>query len=66
MNIDSVDLHVVDLPDDGLSLELAPEGVALCTHSSASSLTTASCPISSAGSVMTAASSCSKITDLAI
>jgi hypothetical protein len=50
----NLDLHSVELPEDGLFLEQAPEGVALGTYSTASTLGTASCPVSSAGSVMTA------------
>ncbi|MEU5399951.1 thiocillin family RiPP [Streptomyces sp. NPDC005963] len=50
-----LDLHSVDLGDD-LSVEYVPEGVALATYSTTSSATTASCPISSASTVMTAAS----------
>ncbi|WP_406053749.1 thiocillin family RiPP [Streptomyces sp. NBC_01077] len=53
-----IDLHSVDLPDDGLSLETVPEGTALCTYSSTGTASTASCPVSSAGSVSTAASVC--------
>ncbi|WP_030059254.1 MULTISPECIES: thiocillin family RiPP [Streptomyces] len=48
------DLHIVELPEDGLFLEQVPEGVALGTFSTTSTAGTASCPISSAGSVMTA------------
>ena len=47
------DLHSVELPEDSLFVEQAPEGVALATYSTTSTLGTASCP-SSAGSVMTA------------
>ncbi|EHN72319.1 hypothetical protein SMCF_8262 [Streptomyces coelicoflavus ZG0656] len=50
-----LDLHTVDLGDEGLFVEQMSEGVALGTFSSTSSATTASCPFSSAGSVMTAA-----------
>jgi hypothetical protein len=49
----SLDLHTVELPDDGLFLEQVPEGVALGTYSTASTVGTASCP-STAGSIMTA------------
>ncbi|MCF3121191.1 MULTISPECIES: thiocillin family RiPP [Streptomyces] len=49
-----LDLHSVDLGDEELSIEQIPEGVALGTFSTASSATTASCPVSSAGSIMTA------------
>ncbi|MGI5450599.1 thiocillin family RiPP [Streptomyces sp. CA-243310] len=49
-----LDLHSVDLGDDALSIEQIPEGVALGTFSTTSSATTASCPFSSAGSIMTA------------
>ncbi|MFD4532211.1 thiocillin family RiPP [Kitasatospora sp. NPDC058397] len=49
-----LDLHTVELPDDGLFLEQVPEGVALGTFSTTSTAGTASCPVSSAGSVMTA------------
>ncbi|HET6357063.1 MULTISPECIES: thiocillin family RiPP [unclassified Streptomyces] len=49
-----LDLHSVDLGDEDLSIEQIPEGVALGTFSTASSATTASCPVSSAGSIMTA------------
>ncbi|WP_220182950.1 thiocillin family RiPP [Sphaerisporangium album] len=48
-----LDLHTVELPDDGLFLEQVPEGVALGTYSTASTVGTASCP-STAGSIMTA------------
>ncbi|MER6712814.1 MULTISPECIES: thiocillin family RiPP [unclassified Streptomyces] len=49
-----LDLHSIDLGDEDLSIEQIPEGVALGTFSTASSATTASCPVSSAGSIMTA------------
>ncbi|MFD4891252.1 thiocillin family RiPP [Kitasatospora sp. NPDC058397] len=49
-----LDLHTMELPDDGLFLEQVPEGVALGTFSTTSTAGTASCPVSSAGSVMTA------------
>ncbi|MFF7727400.1 thiocillin family RiPP [Streptomyces sp. NPDC008001] len=49
-----LDLHSVDLGDEDLSIEQIPEGVALGTFSTTSSATTASCPVSSAGSIMTA------------
>jgi hypothetical protein len=48
-----LDLHIVDLGDEDLFVEQVPEGVALGTFSTASTLGTASCP-SSAGSIMTA------------
>ncbi|MGO1173633.1 MAG: thiocillin family RiPP [Actinomycetaceae bacterium] len=47
MNID------LTLEEDLVAEEL-PESTALSTYSTASSATTASCPISSAGSIMTA------------
>ncbi|MBX6168305.1 MAG: thiocillin family RiPP [Thermobispora bispora] len=50
------DLHSVELPEDGPFLEEIPEGVALGTYGTTSTLGTASCPVSSAGSVMTASS----------
>ena len=53
---DDVDLFRVDTPD-GLEIENLPSGVALGTFSTTSTASTASCPISSATSVMTAASS---------
>ncbi|ARF80552.1 thiocillin family RiPP [Kitasatospora aureofaciens] len=49
-----LDLHTVELPEDGLFLEQVPDGVALGTFSTTSTASTASCPASSAGSVMTA------------
>jgi hypothetical protein len=49
-----LDLQAVQLPDDGLLLESVGEGVALGTYSTASTLGTASCPASTAGSAMTA------------
>ncbi|MER5618738.1 thiocillin family RiPP [Streptomyces sp. NPDC002215] len=49
-----LDLHIVDLGDEDLFVEQIPEGVALGTFSTASTAGTASCPVSSAGSVMTA------------
>jgi hypothetical protein len=51
-----LDLHIVDLTDDHLFVEEIPQGVALGTFSSTSTASSASCPVSSAGSVMTAAS----------
>lgn len=48
------DLHAIDFPDNEMAVEQLPEGNALGTFSTASSATTASCPISSAGSIMTA------------
>ncbi|QWF82038.1 thiocillin family RiPP [Amycolatopsis sp. CA-230715] len=50
----SLDLHAVDLFDDGPLIETLPEGNALSTYSTAGTLGTASCPVSSAGSVLTA------------
>lgn len=49
-----LDLHSVELPENDLFAEEMPEGVALSTYSTMSTLGTASCPVSSAGSVMTA------------
>ncbi|MEV6978347.1 thiocillin family RiPP [Kitasatospora sp. NPDC093806] len=49
-----LDLHLVDAGDEGLFVEQIPEGVALATFSTASTAGTASCPVSSAGSIMTA------------
>ncbi|MER7513959.1 thiocillin family RiPP [Streptomyces lavendulae] len=53
-NMTELDLHLVDPGDEGLFVEQVPEGVALGTFSTASTAGTASCPVSSAGSVMTA------------
>ncbi|MFJ3978524.1 MULTISPECIES: thiocillin family RiPP [unclassified Streptomyces] len=49
-----LDLHLVDPGDEGLFVEQVPEGVALGTFSTASTAGTASCPASTAGSIMTA------------
>ncbi|WNM29187.1 thiocillin family RiPP [Streptomyces sp. Li-HN-5-11] len=49
-----LDLHSVDLGDEDLSIEQIPEGVALGTFSTASTASSTSCPVSSAGSIMTA------------
>ncbi|WP_327706979.1 thiocillin family RiPP [Streptomyces decoyicus] len=49
-----LDLHIVDLGDEELFVEQIPEGVALGTFSTASTAGTAGCPVSSAGSIMTA------------
>ncbi|MEV6978349.1 thiocillin family RiPP [Kitasatospora sp. NPDC093806] len=49
-----LDLHLVDAGDEGLFVEQISEGVALATFSTASTAGTASCPASSAGSIMTA------------
>ena len=54
INAAELDLHLVDPGDDGLFVEQVPEGVALGTYSTASTLGTAGCPVSSAGSVLTA------------
>lgn len=51
-----VDLFSVESLDS-LEIENLPQGVALGTFSTTSTASTASCPISSATSVMTAASS---------
>lgn len=49
-----LDLHSIDLDgDDAMALG---DGFALGTYSTTSTAGTASCPVSSAGSVMTAAS----------
>ncbi|MFI6499656.1 thiocillin family RiPP [Nonomuraea typhae] len=49
-----LDLVSIELPEDGLFLEQAPEGAALGTYSTMSTVGTASCPVSTAGSAMTA------------
>ncbi|MEU9005179.1 thiocillin family RiPP [Streptomyces sp. NPDC059982] len=49
-----LDLHTIDLGNEDLFVEQIPEGVALGTFSTTSTAGSASCPISSAGSVMTA------------
>lgn len=50
-----LDLHAVDLSDDGLFLEHVPEAVSLGTFGTTSTASTASCP-SSAMCAMTASS----------
>lgn len=49
-----LDLHSIDL--DGDDASALGDGFALGTYSTTSTAGTASCPVSSAGSVMTAAS----------
>jgi hypothetical protein len=54
LDINTFDLHAVDLFEDNLMIETLPEGNALSTYSTTSTLGTGSCPISSAGSVLSA------------
>ncbi|GII62074.1 hypothetical protein Skr01_21590 [Sphaerisporangium krabiense] len=49
----ALDLHAVELPDGALSSERMPDGVALGTYSSMSTVGTMSCPVSSATCAMT-------------
>jgi hypothetical protein len=49
-----LDLHTIDLGDEDMFAEQIPEGVALGTFSTASTASSASCPVSSAASIMTA------------
>ncbi|MFD8492793.1 thiocillin family RiPP [Amycolatopsis sp. NPDC059657] len=53
-NENTFDLHAVELFEDGLMMETLPDGHALGTFSTTSTLGSASCPVSSAGSVMSA------------
>lgn len=48
------DLHAIDFPDHELAVEQLPEGNALGTFSTTSTASSASCPVSSAGSVLSA------------